>query len=134
MKAITVVLTMARLLGLHISTGWGANQIVDNLKVFWQIIPGVCDIWMGGHTHTNPEDTTGGRSHVEQKWGGTFINVAAISKFHGQKNVPMSRVLTFTEGCDQVDVKCYLHSDHFAPQGWYEPARRTVPLKMPFSL
>ena len=95
--------------------------------------PGVCDIWLGGHTHTNPEDTTGGRSHVEQKWGATFINVAAISKFHGQKNVPMSRVLTFTEGCDQVDVKCYLHSDHFAPQGWYEPARRTVPLKMPFS-
>ena len=61
------------------------------------------------------------------------IYTVAISKFHGQKNVPMSRVLTFTEGCDRVDVKCYLHSDHFAPQGWYEPAQRTVPLKMPFS-
>ena len=70
---------------------------------------------------------------MEEKWGATFVNVAALSKHHGRKNVPMSRVLTFVEGSDRVDIRCYLHSDHFAPQGWYEPARRTARLGRPFS-
>ncbi len=95
--------------------------------------PGAIDLWIGGHTHTHPDDTCGGRSHIEQKWGVTFINVAALSKFHGDKNIPMSRLLTFTEGCRDVDVKCYLHTTHYAPQGWYAPAERTVHLRHPFS-
>ena len=29
--------------------------------------PGAVDIWLGGHTH--PDDTYGGKAHVETKWG-----------------------------------------------------------------
>ncbi len=95
--------------------------------------PRAIDLWIGGHTHTNPDDTYGGRSHIEQKWGVTFINVAAISKYHGSKNISMSRLLTFTEGASEVDIKCYLHTSDFAPQGWYENADRNVPLRVPFA-
>ncbi|MDP6778932.1 MAG: metallophosphoesterase [Candidatus Latescibacteria bacterium] len=95
--------------------------------------PGAIDLWIGGHTHTHPDDTCGGRSHVERKWGVTFINVAALSKYHGDKNIPMSRLLTFTEGSPEVNVGCYLHTTHYAPQGWYAPAERTAQLRHAFS-
>jgi hypothetical protein len=29
----------------------------------------------------------------------------------------MSRLLTFTEGSDEVQVQCYLHTSIYAPQG-----------------
>ena len=95
--------------------------------------PGAIDLWIGGHTHTHPDDRCGGRSHVEQRWGVTFINVAALSKYHGARNVPMSRLLTFTDGSRDVNVGCYLHTTHYALQGWYAPAERTVNLRHPFS-
>jgi hypothetical protein len=96
--------------------------------------PSATDLWLGGHTHANPDDTTGGRSHVEHKWGTTFINVAALTKYHVNKHtVPMSRLLTFEEGSQYATVRCYLHTDDFAPQGWYEPAERQIPLRMPFA-
>ena len=44
----------------------------------------------------------------------------------------MSRLLTFTEGSDDVLVQCYLHTTHYAPQGWYAPAERTIRLGKPF--
>ena len=44
----------------------------------------------------------------------------------------MSRVLTFTEGSDGVNVRCYLHTDQHAARGWYGPSERTVRLRMPF--
>ena len=94
--------------------------------------PGAIDLWIGGHTHTNPDDRLSGRSHIESKWGVTFINAAAMSQYHGRKNVPMSRVLTFTEGSDELRVQCYLHTSQHAPQGWYAPAERPVPLRTPF--
>jgi hypothetical protein len=31
--------------------------------------PGAVDIWIGGHTYTNPDDTYGGKSHIEKRWG-----------------------------------------------------------------
>ena len=95
--------------------------------------PGAIDLWIGGHTHTHPDDTCGGRSHIERRWGVTFINVAALSKYHGARNVPMSRLLTFTDGSRDVNVGCYLHTTHYAPQGWYAPAQRTVHLRHTFS-
>ncbi len=94
---------------------------------------GAIDIWFGGHTHTSPDDTRGSRSHIEQKWGATFINVACISKYHARHNVPKSRLLTFTKGSRDVTVGCYLHTDQYAPQGWYAPAARTIHLRYPFS-
>ena len=96
--------------------------------------PGVIDLWLGGHTHTHPDDRTGGRSHVEEKWGVTFVNVASLSKHHAWKTTyAMSRLLTFAEGSREVNLKCYMHTSDYAPQGWYDQAERTVLLRMPFS-
>jgi len=44
----------------------------------------------------------------------------------------MSRLLTFEEGSRDVDVRCYLHTSDYAPQGWYGPSERTVSLRYPF--
>jgi len=30
--------------------------------------PGAVDVWLGGHTHTFPDDVLNGRSHIERKW------------------------------------------------------------------
>jgi len=96
--------------------------------------PGAIDLWLGVHTHTHPDDRTGGRSHIERKWGVNFINAAALTRYHGKDDLlrPMSRLLTFTPGSDQVRVQCYLHTSEHAPQGWYAPAERTLPLSKPF--
>lgn len=103
--------------------------------------PGATDLWLGGHTHTNPDDTLGGKSHVETRWGTHFINCSALTRYHGGPHCyPMSRVLTFREGSDEVVVRCYLHQDvkHVgshrfrAPTGWYPKAERTLKLARPF--
>ncbi len=97
--------------------------------------PNAIDIWFGGHTHTNPDDHKGGRTHIEQKWGVNFINCAALSRYHARKTtLPMSRLLTFTEGSDQVRVQCYLHTSQHAPQGWYAKAERTIKVSRPFQM
>jgi len=95
--------------------------------------PGAIDLWLGGHTHTNPDDRKGGRSHIERKWDVNFVNVAALTRYHGERaSMPLSRLLTFTEGSDQVRVQCYLHISEYAPQGWYNPAERIIRLNKPF--
>jgi hypothetical protein len=94
--------------------------------------PGAIDLWLGAHTHTNPDDRKGGRSHVERRWGAHFINCAALSRHHGRTNVPMSRLLTFTEGSREVRVQCYLHTSDHARQGWYAKAERVLELSKPF--
>ncbi len=95
--------------------------------------PGAIDLWLGGHTHTTPDDTKGGRSHIERKWGATFINCCALTKYHvGNLTTPMSRRLTFTEGSTKVRVQCYLHTSDYKPQGWYAPAERTITVGRPF--
>ena len=45
---------------------------------------------------------------------------------------PMSRHFTFTAGSRLVRVRCYLHDDSHAPQGWYRPAERVLELSKPF--
>ena len=95
--------------------------------------PGATDVWLGAHTHTHPDDTHGGRSHVERKWGVTFVNCASASRHHANKTTtPVSRLFTFTEGSDEVRIDCYLHTSDHAPQGWYPPAARTAKLRVPF--
>jgi hypothetical protein len=95
--------------------------------------PGAVDIWLGGHTHTYPDDRFGGRGHVERKWGASFVNCAQLSKYHSFVTCPpMSRHFTFTEGSRLVRVRCYLHDDSHAPQGWYAPAERVLELGKPF--
>lgn len=96
---------------------------------------GAIDLWLGGHTHSNPDDRKGGRSHVESKWGATFVNCCALSKCHARRTtLPMSRLLTFTEGSRQVRVQCYLHTSQHAPQGWYAKAERTIMLSKAFHM
>ena len=91
------------------------------------------DLWLGAHTHTHPDDQTGGRSHIETKWGVNFVNVSALSRYHAVRNtIPMSRLLTFTEGSDEVRVQCYLHTSQYAPQGFYAPSERVLKLRHPF--
>jgi len=95
--------------------------------------PGVIDMWIGGHTHTNPDDTHGGRSHIERKWDVTFLNCCALTRYHGEaKSMPMSRLLSLGEGDDTARIRCYLHTSEYAPQGWYDKAERAVPLRRPF--
>jgi len=92
--------------------------------------PGRVDLWLGAHTHTAPDDTYGGKSHIERRWGTTFINVAELTKYMGEPRncVPRSWLLTFTDGIDQVSARCYLHTSDFAPQGWYDKFDRTIQL------
>jgi hypothetical protein len=92
-------------------------------------------LWLGGHTHTHPDDVLNGRSHIEQKWGTTFVNVASLSRHHaGKTTMPISRLFTFTEGSDQVRIQCYLHTSDHAPQGWYQKAERTISIGKPFRI
>ena len=41
----------------------------------------------------------------------------------------MSRLFTFAEGASEANVKCYMHMNDYAPQGWYDKAERTMPLR-----
>ena len=99
------------------------------------------DMWLGGHTHTSPDDNHGGKTHIETKWGVNFLNVAALTLHHASNkyrwegilpDVPLSRLLTFTEGSREVKVQCYLHTSGYAPEGWYEPSERIITLAKKF--
>jgi hypothetical protein len=95
--------------------------------------PGAIDFWLGGHTHTFPDDVLNGRSHVERKWGVSFVNCSQLSKFHSTVTFPpMSRHFTFTEGSTLVRVQLYLHDDTYAAPGWYPPSERVLELSRPF--
>lgn len=101
--------------------------------------PGAISMWLGGHVHTYPDDVKNGRSLIETKWGVHFVNVAALTKHHAPTYIesqglvaPMSRLLTFTDGSDELLVQCYLHTPNPAPQGWYKPAERKLRLDKAF--
>ncbi len=94
--------------------------------------PGAIDLWLGGHTHTHPDDTYGGKSHVERKWDASFVNVCPLTIYHAHRYAPMSRLFTFTPGSDEVVVQCYIHKSDRGPQGWYDEAERTLKLSKPF--
>lgn len=98
--------------------------------------PASVDLWLGAHTHTVPDDTYGGKSHIEQRWGTTFINTAGLTLYHSVPGtaVPRSWLLTFTEGSDEVTARCYLHGDEYAPHGWYPKVDRVIRLSKPFRM
>lgn len=97
--------------------------------------PGAIDLWFGGHTHTDPDDHFNGRTHVERKWGATFVNCCALTRWHvAKRSRPMSRLLTFTDGSAGVRVECYLHTNTHAPRGWYPKAERVITLGKPFRM
>jgi len=95
--------------------------------------PGAIALWLGGHTHTFPDDVVNGRSHVERKWQTNFVNCAQLSKYHSFVTCPpMSRHFTFAPGSSLARLRCYLHDDSVAPQGWYPSAERILDLGRPF--
>jgi hypothetical protein len=98
--------------------------------------PGRVDLWLGAHTHTAPADTYGGKSHIERRWGTTFINVASLTRYMGapENCVPRSWLLTFTDGSDEVSARCYLHTSEYAPQGWYDKFDRVIKLSKAFKM
>lgn len=97
--------------------------------------PGAIDLWLGAHTHAKPDSRVNGRSHVERKWNVHFVNVAGLTRFHGANHsMPMSRLLTFTEGSRHLRVQCYLHTTEYASRGWYDRAERKVELSKPFQI
>lgn len=94
---------------------------------------GAIDLWLGGHTHLSAGRTTDGRGYLERKWGVTFINVAALSKYHNPLIVaPSSRLLTFTEDSDKLRVQYYLHTNDYYYPGWHEEFEEIVFLSKPF--
>ena len=98
--------------------------------------PSSIDMWLGAHTHTAPDDTYGGKSHIERRWGTTFINAAGLTLYHTapENSVPRSWLLTFTDGSDEVSAHCYLHRSDFAPQGWYPKFDRVIKLSKAFKM
>jgi hypothetical protein len=113
------------------------NSVPDAqaFETFLDENPGAIDIWFGGHTHAHPDDTYGNKSHIETRWGTHFINAACLTRYHVMtSSVPKSRVLTFTQGSDQVRARCYIHTSEFLPQGWYDKVERTLTLSRPFYL
>jgi hypothetical protein len=97
--------------------------------------PGRVSLWLGAHTHTAPEDTFGNKSHVEKRWGTTFINVSGLTRYHGRlpyNQVPRSWLITFTEGSDEATARCYLHGSEYAPQGFFPKLDHVIKLSRAF--
>ena len=98
---------------------------------YLQAHPGAIDLWLGAHTHTHPDDTYGGKTHVESRWGVHFVNVSALARHHARlTTVPMSRYFTFRG--NELRVQCYLHSCDYAAPGWYPRVERRLKLARPF--
>jgi len=98
--------------------------------------PGKVDFWLGGHTHTNPDDLHGGKGHIETRFGGTtFVNVSALTRWFVKDHaMPHSRVFTFEHGSDRAIIDCYMHSDEYRAQGIYQEKQCQVQLTKPFQL
>jgi hypothetical protein len=97
--------------------------------------PGAIDVWLGSHTHAHPDDRFGEKEMVARRWDVTFANVGAMTRYHGRGNRrwwPSSRLLTFETGRSEARLQCYLHTSHYAPQGWYRQAERVIALRHPF--
>jgi hypothetical protein len=98
--------------------------------------PGRVALWLGAHTHTAPDDTYGGKSHIERRWGTTFINVAGLTKYMGapENCVPRSWLLIFTDSSEEVTAQCYAHTSDHVPQGWYPNFDRVIKLSKQFKM
>lgn len=98
--------------------------------------PGAIDLWLGGHTHAPPGHAKNGRTHIERRWDTTFINCAALTRYHSSARMEMfpacSRVLNFEPGRSSVQIRCYLHTDDLVPGGWYPPEEQVITLRHPF--
>ena len=49
-----------------------------------------------------------------------------------QPGLPKDHPPVRTPGRREARIQCYLHTTDYAAQGWYAPAERTIPLRLPF--
>jgi len=118
---------------------WVGDDPDSNLfHDFFASHPRAIDLWLGSHTHAHPDDRYGRKEMIEERWGVTFANVGAMTRFHGRGNQkrwwPSSRLLTFSAGSGKARMRCYLHTNHYARHGWYGPAERIVTLRHEFAV
>ncbi len=95
---------------------------------------GAIDLWIAGHTHVkSPEDNWGDKTISERKWGVGFLQVAALTKHHGG-SVPLSRLISLTDGSDKLKAEVYLH-DKWETNGvgFYAPSTVEWPLRHRFN-
>jgi len=116
------------------------------------------DIWIGAHSHAHPQDISQSKGLVETKWGVTFMQVSALTHYHSGRT-PMSWLLSFEKDKNELLLKNYIHKapyyNHIPPElmkskgvkpvgkiapedglkknGWFEPNKKTVILRHPFS-
>lgn len=96
---------------------------------------GAIDFWIAGHTHVkSPDDDWGEKTISEMRWGVGFLQIAALTRHHGGAT-PLSRVLTFTDGTEDLTAEVYLHEASYKdnPVGWYAPATRQFTLRHKFA-
>jgi hypothetical protein len=113
----------------------GDDANTNTFHDYFEAHPGAIDLWLGSHTHAHPDDRFGGKEMLERRWNVTFANVGAMTRYHGRENRrwwPSSRLLTFARGSREARFQCYLHTSHYARQGWYTPAEKTIPLRHEF--
>jgi hypothetical protein len=102
---------------------------------YFEAHPGAIDLWLGSHTHAHPDDRFGRKEMLERRWGVTFANVGALTRYHGRLEKrwwPSSRLLTLENGSREALFQCYLHTSHYAQQGWYPPAETRIALRHAF--
>ena len=115
----------------------GSRPDAQAFEKYLETHPGAIDLWIGGHTHTNPDDTSGGKSHIETRWQTHFVNCSALTRYHVNDlkyGIPMSRLIQFQEGNDQITIRCYMHSGHYRQPGWYDDVTRVLKLSKPFRM
>lgn len=91
------------------------------------------DLWIGGHTHAKtPEERFHGKGLIEKRWGVTFLQTSGLTRHH-VGGIPMSRLLTFTDGGRELRIDLYLHEPYQgAPVGWHPSSARAITLRHPF--
>ena len=47
--------------------------------------------------------------------------------------MPHSRIFTFEDGSDRASIECYMHTDEYKPQGFYDEKKTDIRLTKPFS-
>jgi len=117
---------------------WVGDEADTNaFQEYFEAHPGAIDMWLGSHTHAHPDDRYGGKEMLVRRWDITFANVGAMTRYHGRSERrwwPSSRLLTFEYGRREARFQCYLHTSHYASQGWYPPAERLIPLRRSFRM
>lgn len=103
------------------------------------------DMWIGAHSHAeNPLEVKDGQGLQEVRAGVTFLQTSGLTLWHSG-GVPMSRILTFAQGSNEIDIRTYVHSTQqnrgratklpvqWQP-GFYDEAARTVRIRHPFEM